>query len=156
MNFEPRKCTVAAMMMMSLTGGTAGAEPAKFEEQIRYRQAVMVMMKWHSEKLASLLKNPPAFNRGEALNSAVILEMLSKVAMEGFVPGSYTGETKAKLAIEKDWGRFKTIGDKFAMETAKLRERTQSGDVAAVKAQLRETRNACKECHDDFKSSSLF
>lgn len=156
MNSNPQSLAIVAMMSLSLACISAQAEPPKFEEQIRYRQATMVMMKWHTEKISPLVKNQQAFNRGEALRHAVIVEMLGKLAMEGFVAGSYAGETKAKPIIDKDWTRFKRLGDNFAAEGAKLRERVQSADVAAIKAQLSATRKACKNCHDDFKSSSLF
>lgn len=157
LNIKPRTmAATAGMFFLSLSSLAARAEAAKFEEQIRYRQAVMTMIKWHTEKIAPLVKTPQAFNRAEALNNAVMVEMLSKLTLEGFVPGSYEGDTKAKAEIAKDWNRFKALGDKFAAEAAKLRERAQSGDAAAVKAQLGETRKVCKSCHDDFKSSSLF
>lgn len=155
-NLRPRAFAAAAIMSCSLACPAARAEPAKFEEQIRYRQAVMTMIKWHTEKMSPLVKNPQAFNRNEAINNAAIVEMLSKLAMEGFVPGSYAGDTKAKAEVGTDWNRFKALGDKFAAEATKLRERAQTGDAAAVKAQLGEARKVCKSCHDDFKSSSLF
>ncbi|MCK9282878.1 MAG: cytochrome c [Rhodocyclaceae bacterium] len=134
----------------------ASAEISKFEEHIRYRKAVMTMLKWHADKISSALKNPQAFNRDEVLNNATAVEMLGRLSLEGFVPGSSEGETKAKADIWTDWGRFKVLGEKFSTETVKLRERAKSGDAAALKAQLREVNKVCKSCHDDFKSSSPF
>lgn len=153
---DPRVAAGATGILLLLTCFTVRAEPSKFEEQIRYRRAVMVMIKWHMEKISPLVKNPQVFNRDEVLNNAAIAETLSKLTLEGFVSGSYEGETKAKAAIWKDWNRFKAQSEKFAVEAAKLHERARSGDAAAIKAQLRETNKACKSCHDEFKSSSLF
>ncbi|HEY6897738.1 MAG TPA: cytochrome c [Rhodocyclaceae bacterium] len=142
---------VAALVV----AGSAGAESSKFEEQIKYRRAVMTMIKWHGEKISPLVKTPQAFNRDEVLRNATYLEMLSKLAQEGFVPGSHEGDTKAKAEIWKDWNRFKALGDKFEAEAVKLRETAKSGDSAAIKAQLGAVNKVCKSCHDDFKASAL-
>lgn len=152
-----RAATGAATIALLLTAPIlAAAEISKFEEQIRYRKAVMTMLKWHSEKIAMALKNPQSLNREDVANSAILMETLSHLSLEGFVPGSYEGETKAKADIWTDWGRFKMLAEKFSAETAKLRERAKLGDASAVKVQLREVSKACKACHDDFKSSSPF
>lgn len=156
MKFAPRCAAGMAMACLSLVCLTAKAEPSKFEEQIRYRRAAMVMLKWHMDKISPQVKKPQTFNREEVFNNAMVIETLSKLAFEGYVPGSYEGETKAKAEIGKDWNRFKAISDKFAAAAAKLRELAKSGEVAAIKAQLSETTKVCKSCHDDFKSSSVF
>jgi len=131
------------------------AESSRFEEAIKYRRAVMTMIKWHVDRIAPMVKNPQTFNRDEVLRNATYLEFLSKVAQEGFVPDSHEGDTKAKPEIWKDWSRFKSLGDKFQAEASKLREVAKTGDAAAVKAQLGEANKICKNCHDDFKSSKL-
>lgn len=135
--------------------GTAWAESFKFEEPIKYRRAAMTMIKWHVDRIAPMVKNPQAFNRDEVVRNATYIEMLSKVAQEGFVPGSHEGDTKAKPEIWKEWERFKSLGDRFQVESTKLREVARTGDAAAVKTQLGEVNKVCKTCHDDFKSSKL-
>lgn len=136
-------------------GCDAWAESSRFEEPIKYRRAVMTMIKWHVDRIAPMVRKPAAFNREEILRNATYIEFLSKVSLEGFVPGSHEGDTKALPEIWKDWNRFKSLGERFQAEAAKLREVAAKGDAAAVKAQLSETNKVCKSCHDDFKSSKL-
>ncbi|HJW26085.1 MAG TPA: cytochrome c [Rhodocyclaceae bacterium] len=138
-----------------LVAGGAWGQSSKFEEPIKYRRAAMTMIKWHVDRIAPMVKNPQAFNRDEVARNAAALEFLSKVALDGFVPGSQEGDTKALPAIWKDWNRFQSLGDRFQAEAAKLREVARTGDPAAVKAQLGQANKVCKECHDDFKSSKL-
>lgn len=132
-----------------------GAEPSKFEEPIKYRRAAMTMIKWHVDRIAPMVRNPQAFNRDEVVRSAATIEFLSRLTLEGYVPGSHEGETKALPEIWKDWNRYKALNDRFQAEAVKLRDISKTGDAAAVKAQLSETNKVCKNCHDDFKSSKL-
>lgn len=141
--------------LLTAVVGSGWAEPSKFEEPIRYRRAVMTMIKWHVDRIAPMVKNPQAFNRDEVLRNATYIEFLSKVSGDGFVPGSHEGDTKALPEIWKDWSRFKSLGERFQAEATKLREVARTGDAAAVKSQLSETNKVCKNCHDDFKSSKL-
>ena len=77
---------------------------------------------------------------------------VSKLPLEGFVPGTDTGETKAKPEIWQDMDDFKAKMDKMNQETAKLSQVAQSGDFEAVKAQVGETGKACKACHDKYRN----
>jgi len=140
---------------LAAMAGATWAESSTFEEPIRYRRAVMTMIKWHADRISPMLKNPQIFNRDEVVRNATYIEFLSRVSLDGFVPGSHEGDTKAKPEIWKDWGHFKASAERFQSEAAKLREVSRSGDSAAIKAQLSETNKACKSCHDDFKSSKL-
>lgn len=140
---------------MVLAAGGAGADPSSFEEPIRYRRAVMTMIKWHADQISPLVRKPQAFNRDEILRHATYIEVLSRVTLDGFVPDSHQGDTKAKPEIWQNRARFKSLNDRFQAEAVKLRDQARTGDAAAVKAQLGETNKACKACHDDFKSSKL-
>lgn len=144
-----------AAVTLTALACAAWAESSRFEEPIKYRRAVMTMIKWHADRIAPMVKSPQAFNRDELVRNATYIELLSKVVADGFVPGSDEGDTKAKPEIWKDWGRFKAIADRFQAEAAKLHEVARTGDAAAIKAQLGEANKACKNCHDDFKSSKL-
>ncbi|HZX30981.1 MAG TPA: cytochrome c [Rhodocyclaceae bacterium] len=140
---------------VTAAGSTWAAEPAKFEESIKYRRAAMTMLKWHADRIAPMVKKPQAFKRDEVARNAAYIEFLSRVCLDGFEPGSDQGDTKALPEIWKDWNRFKSLGERFQAEAAKLRDVAKNGDAAAVKAQFGETNKVCKACHEDFKSSKL-
>lgn len=146
---------VAGSCLAVAVSCSAWADSSNFEEPIKYRRAVMTMIKWHGDRISPMVKNPQAFNRDEVLRNATYIEFLSRVALDGFVPGSQAGETKAKPEIWQDWARFKGLGERFQAAATKLREVARSGDAGAVKAQLGEMNKVCKSCHDDFKASRL-
>jgi len=81
-----------------------------------------------------------------------VLAFVSKLPLEGFVPGTETGETKAKPEIFQDMDDFKAKMDKMNQETAKLAQVAQNGDFDALKAQVGETGKACKACHDKYRN----
>ena len=77
---------------------------------------------------------------------------MSKLPLEGFVPGSDTGETKAKPEIWLDMDDFKAKLEKMQQEVAKLAEVAKAGDLNSSKAQLGEAGKACKACHDKYRN----
>ena len=83
---------------------------------------------------------------------AEIVAFMSKLPLEGFVPGSDTGETKAKPEIWLDMDDFKAKLEKMQAEVAKLAEIAKAGDLNTSKAQLGEAGKACKACHDKYRN----
>jgi len=57
----------------------------------------------------------------------------------------------AKPDVWSDAAGFGAAAAKLKDETAKLNQAALSGDLAAVKAQLRPTGGACKGCHDKYR-----
>lgn len=131
----------------------ATAQVARTEDAIRYRKAVMVMIKWHYDRLAQMAKGSVPFTRDEVDRNAARLEALSKNVAEGFVAGSHEGDTRAQAAIWSDSQKFHGAIERFQADAAKLRETARKGDAAAVKTQLDAMTKSCKACHDDFKKS---
>ena len=130
------------------------SEASRYEEPIRYRKAVMTLVKRHFDKVSAMAKGTVPFNRDELILQTGYLEMLSKLSLDGFVAGSHEGDTKAKAEIWTDWARFRATGEKFQAETAKLKEFSRKGPQDGLKAALSDLTRACKSCHDDFKAPS--
>lgn len=132
----------------------AQAPVPRAEDAIRYRRAVMAMVKWHYDRLSFQTKGSTPFVREEAQRSAAWLEMLSQQSAEGFVPGSHEGDTKALPSIWAQGSQFRALVERFRSDTAKLNAIARAGgDAAALKAQMNEVTRTCKSCHDDFKKS---
>ncbi|CAB1367463.1 conserved exported protein of unknown function [Denitratisoma oestradiolicum] len=127
------------------------AAPSPFEEPIRYRRAAMVMIKVHYDRLSQMAKGTRPTTRDELQRNALYLEQLSRVSLDGFVPGSHEGDTKASANIWKEWQNFKSLGEKFQGAALRLRDASQSGDVGAAKGVLQDVTRACKACHDEYK-----
>ena len=133
----------------------AGAEPSRYEEPIRYRRAVMTMVKRHYDQVAAMAKGTVPFNRNEFGRHAAYLEMLSRASLDGFVPGSHEGETKAKPEIWKEWSRFQGLAERFQSETTRLRDVARGDPPDKLKAAVADLTKVCKTCHDDFKAPAV-
>lgn len=132
----------------------AQAPVPRAEDAIRYRRAVMVMIKWHYDRLSLQTKGNIPFVREEAQRNTAWLEMLSQQAAEGFVPSSHEGDTKALPSIWEQGVKFRSLAERFRTDVTKLNEIARTGgDAAALKAQMNEVTRTCKSCHDDFKKS---
>src|SRR6185312_14861450 len=60
-------------------------------------------------------------------------------------------KTAAKAEIWTDAAGFAAAVGKLQGETAKLQEVATAGDLEAIKAQVRATGAACKNCHDQYR-----
>lgn len=143
----------ASLIILTLLGaaGVARADAPKAKDAIEYRQSVMTVIKWQFEPMAAMVKGKMPFNKDLFAQNAAYLEVLSKLPLEGFTPGSDKGDTKAKPEIWTDWDKFKSRMNDFQMESAKLASVAKDGDMNAIRAQFGDTAKTCKACHDDFK-----
>lgn len=123
------------------------------EDSIRYRKAVMIMIKWHYDRLAKHAKGTIPLAHDEVDRNAAWLDALSKNAAEGFIPGSSDGDTKALPSIWIDGPTFQGLIERFQGDATKLRTVVRKGDATALKLQLDDMAKTCKTCHDDFKKS---
>ena len=148
------KRLIAAFLFVacsSLFAGSALAQ-AKPEDAIKYRQGVYRVIGWNFGPMAAMAKGDRPYDAAAFARHAEIVAFMSKLPLEGFVPGSDSGETKAKPEIWLDLDDFKAKLEKMQAEVAKLAEVAKSGDFNAAKAQLGETGKACKACHDKYRN----
>jgi cytochrome c556 len=60
-------------------------------------------------------------------------------------------KTDAKAEAWSDGAGFAAAANRLQVETAKLDQLAQAGDIDGVKAQARAVGGACKNCHDKFR-----
>jgi cytochrome c556 len=66
--------------------------------------------------------------------------------------GPETGlKTAAKPEVWTDAAGFEAAANRFQVETARLADIASAGDMDALKAQVRATGGACKNCHDSYR-----
>ena len=134
----------------SVSVNTAFAQ--KPEDAIKFRRGVMAVIGWNFGPMAAMAKGDRPYDAAAFARHAEIVAFMSKLPLEGFVPGSDTGETKAKPEIWLDMDDFKTKLEKMQTEVAKLAEVAKAGDLNTGKAQLGEAGKACKACHDKYRN----
>ncbi|MGH8676966.1 MAG: c-type cytochrome [Burkholderiales bacterium] len=133
-----------------LTAQHAAAQ--KPEDSIKYRRGVMAVIGWNFGSMAAMAKGQKPYDAQTFARNGEIVSFMSKLPLEGFTPGSETGDTKAKPEIWLEMDDFKSKLEKMQSEVAKLAEVAKGGNFDASKGQLGEAGKACKSCHDKFRN----
>ena len=142
--------SAAALAVVSVA---AHAQFAKPEDAIRYRQSAYVIMGNHMGRIAAQLKSDKP-DLAQIQRSAGIVDFVSQLPGEGYVPGSEKGgnpPTRAKAEIFTD-PKVREVGKAMRTEVTKLVEVSKGGDVAAIRKQFQATVDSCNNCHDNYRN----
>ncbi len=142
--------SVAALAAASLP---AQAQFAKPEDAIRYRQSAYVIMGTQMGKIAAQLKADKP-DVAQIQRSAGIVDFVSQLPGEGYVPGSEKGgnpPTRAKAEIFTD-PKVREVGKAMRTEVTKLVEVSKGGDIGAIRKQFQATVDSCNNCHDNYRN----
>ena len=132
---------------------SAHAQFAKPEDAIRYRQSGYVIMGHQMGRIAAQLKSDKP-DLALIQRSAGIIDFVSQLPGEGYVPGSEKGgnpQTRAKAEIFTD-PKVRDVGKAMRTEVTKLAEVSKSGDIAAIRTQFQATAKSCDSCHDNYRN----
>jgi len=147
-----KRIKLAAAIALAATAASAHAQ-FKPEEQILYRQGIFKAQRWNVVPMAMMVQGKAPYDQAAFLARAQRLDQLSKMAWEGFGPGTDAGApTKAKAEIWSDAAGFKKAQDAFQAETPKLVAAAQSGNMDQIKAAFQGVVKSCDNCHDNFRS----
>ena len=102
--------------------------------------------------MAAMVKGKKPYDAKVFARNAEIVAFMSKLPLEGFTPGSETGDTKAKPEIWLEMDDFKAKLEKMQQEVAALAKVAKTGNFDNSKAQLGEAGQACKACHDKYRN----
>lgn len=147
------KVLLAAIVAVgALASGAAQAQFAKPEDAVKYRQSAFALMGAHMGRINAQLKTDKP-DMQSIQSSAALIETLSKLPYEAFVPGSESiGNTKAKPEVFKDTAKIKELAEKMQGEVTKLASTSRGGDAKAIQAQFGAVGQSCKACHDDYRA----
>ena len=148
MKFVASLTLAAAAVVLS---APAQAQFAKPEDAIKYRKAVMTLQGSHFGRIAAMASGRVPYDAAVAIENATVLEMVTRLPLGGFTPGSDKGETKAKPEIWTDMGKFKMVGEKLNADAVKLLAAAKTGNLDTLKAAVGPVGGNCKSCHDDFR-----
>lgn len=129
----------------------AQAQFAKPEDAVKYRKAVMTLQSAHFGRIAAMASGRVPFDAGVAVENATVLEMVTRLPLAGFIPGSDKGETRAKPEIWSETAKFKAVGEKLNADVVKLLAATRTGNIDTIKASVGVVGATCKSCHDEFR-----
>jgi cytochrome c556 len=148
-----RVAAVAATVLLAAAfSAPAQAQFAKPEDAVKYRQSALSLMSNHMGRINAQLKSPQP-NMQAIQGSAALVETLSKMPWEAFVPGTENiGNTKVLPVAFKEIDKVKGLAEKLQGETTKLAAVSKGGDAKAIQAQFGAVGAACKACHDDYRA----
>ena len=135
-------------------GGTALAQDASpgakavLARQAHYKE----LQKTLGGMVGELRKDAPdkALVAADAAAAKGLIQQLPTWFPKGSGPEAGV-KTAAKAEIWTDAAGFAAAVGKLQGETAKLQEVATAGDLDVIKAQVRATGAACKNCHDQYR-----
>ena len=144
--------TLVPLILVAACGFSmsAGAQFAKTDDAIKYRQSAMFIQSQHFGRVAAMASGRVPYDAAAATANAEVVAMISKLPWAGFGPGTEGG--KAKPDIWKEQAKFKELNERLMAETEKLAAATKAGNLDAVKAAVASVGETCKTCHDTFRS----
>jgi cytochrome c556 len=148
------KKTLVSMALV-LGVGAAYSLPAwsqaKPDVLVKQRKAAMTLQGKYFGPLNLMAQGKMPYDQSLVVRNAGYLDVLSKMAWDGFAPNTKGEESAALPAVYTDTAKFKEAQDRFQAEAAKLASVSKSGDEASVKSQITAVGKTCGACHEDFR-----
>ncbi len=148
MNKSAAAASIALALALAAGASVAQVKP---ETLVKQRQAVMTLQGKYFFPLAAMAQGKVPYNADVARRNAGFLDNLSRMPWDGFDPSTKDVKSNALPEVFGNQAKFKEAANRLENETHKLYEVSQSGDEAAVKAQIGALNKACGGCHDNFR-----
>ena len=146
--------TVAVLGLTTLLASGAVLAQAKPDILVKQRQSAMTLQGKYFGPMAGMAQGKVPYNAETVKRNAEFLDTLSKMAWDGFTPGTQEIKSRALPVIYSDAAKFKEAQDRFQADTAKLVSVVNGGDEAAIKAQIGAVGKNCGSCHDAFREKN--
>lgn len=156
--YPPRKGPMQKIVTLFVAGiVTATALPAlaqfaKPDDAIKYRKNALFVMQQNFGRVAGMAAGKIPFDAKVAAESAAVASFVGKLPWVAFGPETDLGDTKAKPEIWSNKAKFDDYAKKLQVELSKLDAAAKTGKLDAIKVAVGATGDACKACHDDFRS----
>lgn len=128
------------------------AQFAKPDDAIKYRKNALFVMQQNFGRVAGMAAGKIPFDAKVAAESATVADFVGKLPWAAFGPETDLGDTKAKPEIWSNKAKFDDYAKKLQAELTKLDAAAKTGKLDNIKVAVNATGEACKACHDDFRS----
>ena len=120
-----------------------------------YRQSYFALLGANFGPIGAMVKGEMPWNQEQMQAFADDLAAVSKLnILRGFPEGSEQGTTRAQ---PENWNNLNDFASKFddlTAEAATLQSTVAGGDRGAIAQQVGAVGQACKACHDEYKSDN--
>jgi cytochrome c556 len=118
---------------------------------INHRRAAFTLMSSYFSRILNVVDGEVDFDKNSVIQSAKTVEMLSKLPLIGFAPGTEFGETRAKPEIWFEEDEFEKLAVDMQNKVRDLRIAAEKGDPAQIKLAFVTARKSCGACHDRYR-----
>jgi cytochrome c556 len=143
------------LIACALAAGAAWSLPAysqaKPDVLVKQRQAAMILQGKYFGPLNAMQQGKIPYDQKIVVRNAGYLDVLSRLAWDGFAPSTKGEKSAALPAVFTDTAKFTQAQDHFQAEATKLVQVSKSGDEASIKNQIQALGKSCAACHDDFR-----
>ncbi len=146
--------TVAAGVAFCALNVVAQGRPqSKAEQAIKYRQSVYKIILWNFGPMAGMVQGKLPYEAAEFSKHAERVATMAPMLLEGYPPDSAAGApTRAKPEIWQNLDEFTTLMHNMENKAAALASTAREGSLEKSRAAFGELGDACKACHDKFRS----
>lgn len=127
------------------------AQDRKIEQAIKHRQGAFTVMSTYWSRLLQTYEGNRPYDAKATIADAKVVEYMSRLPWEGFVPGSEVGNTKAKEDIWLDEEKFHKLARELETKTTALTKAAETNDVKKFKVAFENARDTCSACHKEFR-----
>lgn len=143
--------TIATTLALGIAA-TAMAKNTPEEDAVEYRQGAFTMIAHHFGPMAAMVKGKMEFDAEAFTKNAEAVAALSQFPINGFMEGSYGGDSGAKKKISDNMDDFNEKMETFKVEAANLaKAAADGGDLAALKPAFGKVGQSCKACHKAYR-----
>ena len=144
--------SVAGALLLS---PIAGAHFDDKEIPQSYRQSFFALVAANFGPMAAMVKGEMPWDQERMEDYAEDLDTLLELdLMRGFQEGSEKGTTRAKPEIWQNMADFESKLEDLREAADTLDDVAEGGDRKAIAQQVGVTGEACKACHDEYKSKN--
>lgn len=144
---------VSASLAVAAGAGLALTVHAQMkpEVMVKQRQAAMTLQAKYLGPLGAMAQGKMAFNADLVARNAEYLNVLDKMAWDGFAESTKDVKSRALPVIWSEAGKFKEAQEHFQSAVSDLVAVSKTGDEGKMKAAIGAVGKSCGACHDHFR-----
>ncbi len=144
---------VAAVMLAASSLVLHAHGDSAAEHAVEVRQSIMTLVADNFGPLAGMVQGKIPWDNSEFHKRASDINAVTSIdLLRGYIPDSHHSGTAAKAKIWDNMDDFRDKMETLRTEVVKLAKVSAGGDQEAMTAQFKETANACKGCHEEYKN----
>lgn len=148
-----RGLTIGAIAVVLAAGAAWTAHPqARPDVLVKQRKAAMTLQGKYFGPLVGMQRGTSPYDAAVAARNAKYLEALAAMPWDGFAEGTQNEESRALPAIWSEPAKFRASIDGFQAAVTALVAAADTGGEQDVKAAIETVGNACRGCHESFRS----